>query len=296
MLGCTILPFINSPNFGSGLGVLSMAQTPTGILSRVFGSQSFENVTESGLLNHRGEAEDDISSGEAEWRKLMRGESRDRTQRIAGIVRGLKREWMIFMHGTAVPLDPNVSTIASFKQFAGAFCGYPFHRVLEDPHKELMKCCLRTKAIFSDELRDKAFKAVRQLLNAGYPMPGCSDRYIFMPQDDVGVVWVVDDNIALGNCTYKRRDSTTEERSLVSGAFSESADRIPTIDDPTIDSRLARSPLTIVFLDLSKTPSVRRSDIYYGASEHGIEKRRLDYMFPLPIAWISSEGVVRSLH
>ena len=109
-----------------------------------------------------------------------------------------------------------------------------------------------------------------------------------MPRRDTGFVWVVDDGRALGE--FRTRDSTAEERSLIANA--ESAEAIPTIDDPSMDAYLVQSPLTIAMLDLSKTPTVSRSDVYRGASEHGIENRRLDYMFPLPVALISPDGSI----
>jgi hypothetical protein len=283
-----VLPFIKSPHFGAGLGVFSLSPDPVRVISHVIGQGcDGDQLSVWKLYAAQETAERTIAEGEAKRQELRRGTYSAIACRIAEIVRGLWREWVLFSNGTIVLLRPDVTPIESPKQFTAAFGRYPFHRLRDDPHRDLMYCFLRTKAIADDDLRTKAFRAAHQLLNAGYPMPGCSDRYIFMPRHDTGIVWVVDDKPALG--AYRMRASAADERDLLANRTC----TIPTIDDPAIDARLIQSPLTMAWLDLSKIPpTVTRSEIYHAASDHGIENRRLDFMFPLPIALIYADGKV----
>jgi len=288
-IGYTTLPFVASPRLGTGMGVLSMSGDAHGVMSKMFDAREDERrITAKGLRASRGDAERAIAAKGAQWAALRETQYRVTAERAADVLRGFGQEWIVFQFGTAVSLMDGSSPLRSFEEIAEAYHDYPFRRVLDDPHAGVMECCLRTMALSDPTVREKASRGVKQLLHDGYPTPGSNgDRYVFVPRRDVGVVWVIDEHETLAS--HKTRPSSDEVRALLGYTLTDATSKkIPTIDDPTFDERLKRGPLTIAILDEASAPD--RVAAYRVASDQGMENRRLDYMFPVPIALISVDG------
>jgi len=289
------LPFIRSACFGLGVGVISTSPDVSAVLGGVFGLGKGDEAV--------------ISSAELEQHRSAAAKKADAAQPVksvdgipgvaafAEMVRLERCEWVVYQQGTAVRLAGGVEPIRSLDEFAASFGSYyPFHRVKQGLHENLMTCWLLHERL----AKEKALRATRSLLAAGYPVPGVSaDHYTFV-KGAMSVTWVVDEKKAPLGDYLGSRWASREEMALLGitsgpavGEY-EAGEQVgirTIVEEPRVDKQLLKGPLTIAVLDL---PPQRPTEeqIYRSSAAHGIENRRLDYMFPVPVAVISPEGKI----
>lgn len=297
VIGLTMLPHVLSSKFGLGIGVLSTGQSASDAMASAFGHKRNRNtVSVPGLVAKLPLAEKMLQE-EREQKGKTSAIGCEFATKFADLLRGTNCEWVVFDSGTAVPLnDASVKPIHTIAEFAHAFRAYPFHRFRSDPSDMLAKCFLHGSRIEPVEARIKASRATRILLDAGYPMPGCNaDRYVFLPHQDMALVWMVDDPLVLSE--YARRQATPEESALMAREHDpDYAKSIPTIVDEQFEEHMLRSPLTLVLLNhvihANLIPPDNRMALYHAGSDCGAEGRRLDFMLPTPVALVSTTGQV----
>jgi len=275
------LPFIASSRFGLGMGAISTSGDPFTVLSGAFGQHS-KKISKQKL--------------EASYTAILATPSAysspfDNKKKptfpcvaeFASLVKDLHHEWVLYENGTAVPLNPEFEPIHSIEEFAACFCDYPFHRVKFELYQELASRYIALENL-PPEVKEKASKATRQLLEDGYPVPGVnSDRYMFL-RGNMGLTWLVDDMEELAN--YECRRTTDDE--LAQGGL-DKGHVIWTVADPQIEEHLTSQPLTITSLT-EPTPRPPPGDYYRCVMSAGVEDRRLDYMLPKVIGALSTEG------
>jgi hypothetical protein len=268
----TYLPFIRSPIFGLGVGIISSNGAP-----KLEGCQISADriVAQCDAIK----AQDMI---------IAPSKISVSIQYFADLVRNLPQliqGWIIFNEGTCVPLLKCFRAMTDIREFAAQLDDYPIHRIADQDelYKDLAACYMRAN---TGAKRDEVMTAIR-ILSIYYP--GDVDRWVFMCATKgggvIGMTWIPPRDINVANFGAVYDESSAVESGIQSDV------KIPTVRNVCIEQLIFMSPISLCAIDAREN----NSNVICAIDARGLEARRLDYMLPIAIAHISLAGEITLL-